>query len=214
MESFFFIYMAPWQRDKGNVSTYMLNFSVGAWKGWQLGRQMLIYLLFLHEPFLEVEFVCVPSISAEQAAAPVTYLKLGSEGMPPGNRSGGCRYGWEAGLMCSALSLMGIYISLSGRRSGSAITQPCYTATASRATCEGMQPRIVSDPAPDSSPPHKSCFWQLWSFFKKKDFFSYCFSTEAVRDVTNWLCTKPGAQITPSPSGVATTLTKCGRQKK
>lgn len=179
---------------------------------------MLIYLVFLHKPFLEVEFlVCVPSISAVQAAAPVTYLKLGSEGMPPGNRSGGCWYGWEAGLMCSALSLMGIYISLSGRRSGSAITQPCYTATACRATCEGTQPRIVSDPAP-RIPLHRTNhafdnYGLLLFLFFFKDFFSYCFSTEAVRDVTNWLCTKLGAQITPSPSGVATTLTKCGRQK-
>lgn len=76
----------------------------------------------------------------------------------PRQREGSCWYGWRAGWMCSVVSLMGIYISLSGRRSISAITQPCCTAIASRATCEGMQPHIVSDPALDFSLPHRSCF--------------------------------------------------------
>lgn len=63
----------------------------------------------------------------------------------PRQREGSCWHRWKAGLMWNALSLMGRYISLSGRGSISAITQPCCTATASRATCEGMQRNIVSD---------------------------------------------------------------------
>lgn len=69
----------------------------------------------------------------------------------PRQQEGSCWRRWKAGLMWNALSLMGIYISLSGRGSISAITQPCCTALASRATCEGMQPHIVSDPALDFS---------------------------------------------------------------
>lgn len=64
----------------------------------------------------------------------------------PRQREGSCWHRWKEGLMWSAVSLMGIYISLSRRRSISVITQPRCTGIAFGATCEGMQPLTVSDP--------------------------------------------------------------------
>lgn len=165
------INMAPWQQGKGNVSTCMVNFSVGAWKGWCLGCQMLI--LVFYQPFLEVKFLfCAINLSSFRCNAGHV-PEAGFRRHAPRQQEGSWWYGWKAELMCNAVSLMGIYISLSGRRSVSAITQPCCTAIASRATCEGMQPRIVSDPALDFSLPHRPCFWQFCLFFQ---FFVVFFS--------------------------------------
>lgn len=176
------INMAPWQQGKGNLSTRMVNFSVGAWKGWRLGRQMLI--LVFYQPFLEVKFLfCAINLSSLRCNAGHV-PEAGFRRHAPRQQEGSWWYGWKAGLMCNAVSLMGIYISLSGRRSVSAITQPCCTAIASRATCEGMQPHIVSDPALDFSPPHRSCFWQFSLFFQIYSIYFFHFSTEAVTAVT------------------------------
>lgn len=133
----------------------------------RLGCHLLI--LFSYPPFPGVKFLfCVVSLSSTRCRAGHV-PEAGFRRHAPRQQEGSGWYAEKAGLMCNALSLMGTYISLSGRRSVLAITQPCCTAMASRERVKGCS--------------HTSCQTQhwislshTWNVFDISVFFLFFFS--------------------------------------
>ncbi len=124
---------------------------------------------------------------------------------------------WRGGAMWrlrTEVSSLGTYISLIGQSSTSASFSPSTrssrTVTTSCAMCEGMQPRV--NPNADFSLLSATMLSTLTRLIACTLSACMHYNVEKGINKRSTSQNKLGVQITPSASGVATTLTSCATQ--